>query len=132
VTNQIEVSAQPPSGSRISSLSDDNNYGEHDATIAYLGNKPSIGLIKTFDHIQQANPAVTQVGDTIFYNLTVVKPSLWEPAIVTATSSKAKPRAKPVGMVPMMGLVKLWAICCNSALLISFRPIGAPLASLTW
>ncbi len=72
VTNQVEVSAQPASGNPITALSDNNNYTDHNPTIAYLGSTPSIGLIKKFDHIQQVNPSVIAVGDIMFYDLTVV------------------------------------------------------------
>ena len=68
----IIAAAQPAAAIPLSVLSDNSNFVDHNPTIAYLGSTPAIGLIKKFDHIQQANAGAVAVGDIMYYTMSIV------------------------------------------------------------
>lgn len=72
VTNQAVASGQPPTGSRVTDLSDDASVLENDPTFTALSGVPGIAVVKTVKRIDDRNGnGITDVGDVINYGFAI-------------------------------------------------------------
>ncbi len=73
VVNQATVRGTASNAANVSDLSDESDFNGNDATVTYLANAPSIGLVKTVSSITDVNGnSLNDAGDIINYTFTVI------------------------------------------------------------
>ncbi len=72
ITNQASASGQPPSGNRVSDLSDDESVLENDPTFTPLSGVPGVAIVKKVKSVDDRNGnGITDVGDVINYSFAI-------------------------------------------------------------
>jgi uncharacterized repeat protein (TIGR01451 family) len=91
ITNQATGSGQPPTGARVSDLSDDASVLENDPTFTALSGVPGVAVVKKVSRIDDRNGnGITDVGDIINYSFAITNTGSVALQNITLTDNNAQ------------------------------------------